>query len=388
MDGAQHRAVAAGLAQRGQGGVERRLVHPAQAVLAEESGDGLHLRGDGGVIVGEVGVVAARIDDAEHAAAQRKRQLFDFGSVGGRKVHIRKATDGAGRLVHQAAGLAEEHVLGVLAADGQLDRGDAAVIVEVAEDVAEHHLERGRRRQPRAGEHVGHRIGAEAPRFPPCGAERGADPRDERRGGPAAAAAGVGRADVRHVLGIALALEADTAVVRRRGGGDDVDVHRRREDAAVLVVGVVARDLGPPRHREQRRLAVAVDGNKAVEQPLVPRALRGDAVRAIQRGEHGVIAAAAYRLLQCSRFRHNDRSFPKAVQERSRRPSSSAQLVPETGVKRAFFQYIRQPREQCRADRALYEVERRRRQRHDKAAGEDGVGQIVADDQNQQTNCK
>ena len=246
--------------------------------------------------------VAAGVDNAEHTAAQFERQLFDLRLGGGCKIHIRKAADGAGSLIHQPTGLAEKLVFSVLAAFGQLDRRHTAFVIEMAEDVAEHHLERGRGRQSRAGEHIGHRIGAKAACFAPRSLERGADTRDERRGGPAPARFRVGPADIGHILGIPLALKAYDTLIGRRCCGDDIDIHRRREHAAVLVVGMVAGYLRPSRHREQRRLAVAVDREEAVEQPRVARTLRLDTAFAVESGEYGIVAAVTDRLLQCCCF--------------------------------------------------------------------------------------
>ena len=52
----------------------------------------------------------------------------------------------------------------------------------------------------------------------------------------------IGEIDLGHA--VALAVETDHALFMERDDSDDVEVHRRAEGAAVLVVGMVAADLG------------------------------------------------------------------------------------------------------------------------------------------------
>lgn len=64
VHGPQHGPVAGLLADVTDMFIELLLVHLPQELLAEISGHLLHLRGNGGVLAGEVGVVAAGVHHA------------------------------------------------------------------------------------------------------------------------------------------------------------------------------------------------------------------------------------------------------------------------------------------------------------------------------------
>ena len=152
MQGAQNGTVAKALAQTRNGRKQLSLVHLAKHVLAQRRGNRLHLGRHGGVILGQVGVVASRVDDAKTVAerGEIKLQLFHHGGLGIGKVDGHDAACGAGDLVHQSAGLAEEDVLGILRDAGDLHEGDPAAVVEMVEDRADHVLKGGRGGKPRA----------------------------------------------------------------------------------------------------------------------------------------------------------------------------------------------------------------------------------------------
>ena len=137
-------AVAAPAADGGQVGPEVALRHVPQAGLAEEGGHGAHLRRDGGVGVRQVGVVGPHVDDAQGVAQGGgvQRHLFHLGR-GDAQVHGHGAANGAGRLIHQAAGLAEPLILRLLGHHGQLHGGDGFVTEKAVQHLAHQHLKGG-----------------------------------------------------------------------------------------------------------------------------------------------------------------------------------------------------------------------------------------------------
>ena len=197
-------------------------------------------------------MVAARIDDAERIAefAEVEIDLFDLrcGWVG--KVHRRKAADAHRHLVEQTGRLAEVDVLRVFGNLRRLDRGDRIIVVEVGQDRHDEHLERRGARKPGALEHARGRHGVKPADLV---AERGkarADAADQR-GGPLLFLflhGEVRRIDrIHRITG---GFQADHAVVGLFHCGDHIEVDRGGQHLAVVVVGVVAADLGAARRAE------------------------------------------------------------------------------------------------------------------------------------------
>ena len=80
-----------------------------------------------------------------------------------RKVDGHQPAHGRGRLIHQAAGLAEEDIFRVLSDLGDLRLGYPSVKEQVVDDGADEHLEGGRGAQARAGQNGGLAVGVKAP---------------------------------------------------------------------------------------------------------------------------------------------------------------------------------------------------------------------------------
>src|SRR5699024_4598813 len=98
-------------------------------VAAADGGHRPAVGGDGGVLVGQVGVVGARVQDAQGKAGFGEVHLHRLDHGGGRvgKVDGDDVAHAGGHLVHQAAGLAEIDVLGPLADLGDGDGADLLV---------------------------------------------------------------------------------------------------------------------------------------------------------------------------------------------------------------------------------------------------------------------
>lgn len=124
VDAAQHGTIAELAAHGRDLAVELGAVHLAQARATELGGDGLHLTGDGGVVVGGRGVVGPHLDEDERVSVvlEVEPKLLRLGLVGIPEVHERQTPQAHGSLVHEAAGLAIVVVLGALAHLGERHR--------------------------------------------------------------------------------------------------------------------------------------------------------------------------------------------------------------------------------------------------------------------------
>ena len=156
MHRAQHGAVAALLSHLGQARIEIFFWHIAQHMFAEHARHCAHSGGDGGILVCEICVIRARVDDAERIAGllKVKRQLLDHGPGRVPEVDEHHATHARRRLVHQTTGLAEVDVLGVLADLRNFHGGERLAKKQLIENRADEHLERSRTRQSASGQHA------------------------------------------------------------------------------------------------------------------------------------------------------------------------------------------------------------------------------------------
>ena len=269
MHGAQRGAVARGGADLAQTGEKGVLIHFAQYGLAEDGGDGLHLARDGGVLVGQVGVVGAAVDDAQGVAKGREieLQMLDDGLRGVGKVDRDDAADGGGHLIHQAAGLAEILVFDLLPEPGDLD-GVQARAAEPTGDRPQQHLKGGRGGETAARQHRGADIGVKA-RLEPG---KGGDAADQGGGGPEFPGAD-GQIVQRDLAeGITLGEDTDHALAVLGDGGHGLQIDGPGQDPAELMVGVVAADLGAARRGEEVLRAAVIGVQKLLLQFIIHKA--------------------------------------------------------------------------------------------------------------------
>ena len=158
------------------------------------------------------------------------------------------AADSTGGLVHQAAGLVEEDVLGILADLGDLDLGEflhVVIVVLAAQDGTDADLEGSGAGQARATQHVAGGVGVKAADLAARVDDTGGHAADQ---GSGVLLLLLLRDQVGHVhivdLLKAQGLDADDVLLV--GGNDryNVQVDGARQHHAVVVVGVVAADLG------------------------------------------------------------------------------------------------------------------------------------------------
>ena len=243
-------------------------------------GNCLHLGGYGSVIVCKIGVVSARVYDAEVVACRGniKGHLVDNGSLGIVEIDSNDTANCASDLIHKSAGLTEEDVLGILRELCDFNVIDLSVVIEVAEYVSYHILKSGGRGKSRAFENVGGGVSVKAADSVAFLKEARAHTCDDRRGRAEFCLVGCCVClKINYVLREALALDADNAVLASRCYRDDIEVNRRRNYASVVVVCVVARELTSSCNRVESDLSVsAVDSRELVYSGRVTRLLCGN----------------------------------------------------------------------------------------------------------------
>jgi len=266
VDAADDGAVAELLAQRGDLGVEVGAGDLAQAVLAKFRGDGLHLAGDGGVVVGGCGVVGSDLDQDEPVAMVLKveLELLRCGAVGVLKVHVREAAEAHGRLVHEAAGLAIVIVLGALAHLGERDRVDLVGAPKGLHGAAVGGLHGRGAGQAAAGRHRAGKGKVKAGGRAADGGDLVGHATHEGLGGPEFVLANGEAIERDGEGGEAIVGDADLVGAVRHGDAVHRDVERARDHVAALVVGVVAGDLGATRRVHVEDAGVGVDGAELV----------------------------------------------------------------------------------------------------------------------------
>ena len=193
-------------------------------------------------------MIGAALDYAQAVAEAAKVRAYgpDNGIFGGREVYRYRSPHRAGGLIHKTAGLSEEYVLGILPYTSDLDRREAE-LSEVIYHGPYKDLERRGGAETAAGEDVRRNICVKAAdaKAPHGKARRNAP--DQRGGRSPLRRNGRKLAEVYFKIVIALGLYADNAAVVRKHRSPAQQFDRCRKYFAVLVVGVVAADLGPSR---------------------------------------------------------------------------------------------------------------------------------------------
>ena len=253
--------------------VEGVLIHRAEIVRSKDGADPFQLRRDRGVLVGQIGVIRPAGDQEQGVAVllRVQLQLFHDGSGAVAEVHPAHAAHGAGRLIQQAAGLAEEFVLHALTEPCKLHGGQPKAVPFV-EDLAQQDLHRGGRRQAAARQDRGGKADVQS-------AQRGL----VRKHGDHTGDQGCGTARRGLVLPRiqgedggreALGEEAELPASVFGHGGDRIHVHAARQDQTVLMVGVVAAELRPAGGRKVPDLpGLVAQLAESPGQRLVPRPL-------------------------------------------------------------------------------------------------------------------
>ena len=109
--------------------------------------------------------------------------------------------------------------------------------------------------------------------------------------------------DINNVLGEALALDSDDSVVCCRRDRDDVKAYRGGDNAAAVVVCVVARKLASACDREYVKLTLfSVEGCKLIYCLYVSLASRRDVLPAVEHAKFFIKSAFFYLIYELNRF--------------------------------------------------------------------------------------
>ena len=167
------------------------------------------------------------------------------------EIGVHRLPKGAGELTHKAAGLAEKVILRRLGRPRNDDGLHRPVVKKLAQNLAHQHRESGGGAQPRAGRKRAADDGVEA-----------ADIQAQlRKGGQHSAHQGLGRAELRRARREMVDAYAEGLQLRagdlygfaeiRLKLGADAAVNGGGQNAAVLMVGVIAGKLSPARRKER-----------------------------------------------------------------------------------------------------------------------------------------
>ena len=207
-------------------------------------------------------MVCAGVEDAEGQTSlgEVHSHRLHHGLCGAGEVDGDDVAHAGSHLVHQAAGLAEVDVLSPLADLRDGDGGDLLGHKAVVQDDADEHLKGGRRGDTASLRHVGRDVNVQTGQLCAPLGEGGALAAQQGGGGVLLFLVGLEVVQINDAQIIALALDAELVLVVGGCGGDHVDVHAAGQHPAMLIVGVVAADLGAARCAVKAGLSVGAEG--------------------------------------------------------------------------------------------------------------------------------
>ena len=257
MNGPQDSSIPALGAQPGQRLPECGFRHPPQHILAQTGRHSLHFPANGREFPGQLAVAGLGIGHAKSNPLRqqpRRVDFFNFRGTGVRKICKDDAAHGTGQLVQQAAGLAEISILRILTDLCHLRPREATAILPV-EDDGHSHLKRRRAGKAGPPQNIAGGVGIKAAGLFPQRPESLRNAPDQAGGMGALPLLGLRLAQVNDVqLVEPPRFDPDEPVIAGGRHRDQIQCHRRRQPITVLVVGVVAAQLGPARGRVQPHL--------------------------------------------------------------------------------------------------------------------------------------
>ena len=310
MEGAQHGTVAALLATLRKLCKESLKRHIPQHFAAAHSSHGAALGGHSGIFVGQVGMICAGIQNAQGKAC--------LGEIHGHRLHIRvgrvrkingnNVANAGSHLIHQAAGLAKVDVLCPLADLRDLDGGDFIGHEAVIQDHADQHFKGGGGRNAAALGHVGGNVHIQTGQLCAALTEGFAFAAQQREGSVFLFLAGSKVIKADHTQVVAFALHAQLVQGVGRSGSDHINIHAAGQHAAMLVVGVVAADLGAAGGTVKTSFSMGAKGGiQTIQNSFVAGSLCRSFVgrTAVKCCQPGSVSAAGKLLLPCgNRFHH------------------------------------------------------------------------------------
>ena len=262
VEGAQHSAVAALLAAGRNICKEGLKGHVPQHLAAAHSGHSAALVGDGGVLVGQVGVVCTGVQNAQRQTGLGKVHLhrLHVGVCLVGKVDGDNVAHAGGHLIHQTTGLAKVHIFSPLADLCNGNGGDFFIHEAVVQNHTDQHLKCGRGRNAAALGHIGGNVHVQTGQLCAALTESLALAAQQGSSGVLLLLAGGQVIKVDDAQVVALALHAQLVQAVGGGSSDHINVHTACQHAAMLVVGVVAADLGAAGGTIQTGLGVCAKG--------------------------------------------------------------------------------------------------------------------------------
>ena len=221
-------------------------------------------------------MAAAGVDHHQRIALGGKI-IADFAHLGVviLEVDVHQAARAGGHLVHQAAGLAEVHVFGILGDLRAALEVQLAVVIKLVEDGAQQHLYRGRAAQSAAAAHSGGHHRVEAAHAQARFLQAVGHAAHQRRRGALFRLLHAQIVQGKSEGCIALAVDVNRAVAARAYGGQRVQVDGGGQHLAPVMVGMVAADFGASRRADHGDGALVADKLLVpLEQARIARALR------------------------------------------------------------------------------------------------------------------
>ena len=253
MDTAQDGSVAELFPDGGHGSVKILLLHLGHNFLAQEGGNLLHFAGNGSILVGQISMACPGVNDAQGMTTGSKIKIngTDGGMILVGKVNGNQAAHSGGSLIHQAAGFAEEHVLGVLADHGNLRLGNLAVKEQVVDDGTDQHFKSSGGAEAGAGQNGGLHIGIKTAHGTTQFCKPGSNATDQSGGRVDFVSLGGQFLQVHFADGITLGQNTDGVGAVDTDSSHGIQIHRSGQNTATLMVGVVTADFGTARGREE-----------------------------------------------------------------------------------------------------------------------------------------
>ena len=306
----QNCSVAHLAAQAGQPRVKFRRIylpqHPAAKLRCHRS----HLPRDGRVILSQVGMAPTGIHHIHRhtPAGKVAGQALHNRGLRAKKINGNRAAHRRRGLVHQAAGLTKVLIFGILAYARQCHRRNGPIIIQGILNLPQQQLKSRRRGQPGTGGNngIGHtsKAAGRIPLLPQPGKDT-----SYHGGGMAPLLFVMGQvAPVQRGQRMALAAYLHRPLLLRRYDGQLVQRNSSSQHPAVLVVGVVAAQLGAARCRKDAHLfPFPIQPGKLLQQAQTALPLRQRVIAHIQPAQCLIAGAALQGFFPLGRSWH--RSF-------------------------------------------------------------------------------
>ena len=182
------------------------------------------------------------VDDAQGMTAGGEVKIHGVNHRGIflEEVDGHQVAHGGSHLIHQTAGLAEEHVLGVLTNLGNLRLGYPGIKEQMVDDGANQHLEGSRGAEAGAGQHRGGAVGIEALHLAAQLMEPGSNAPNQSGGGVDFLCHRLQLVELYHTHGVALGENPDFLRAVAPYCRQCVQIDGGCQHPSPLVVGVVA----------------------------------------------------------------------------------------------------------------------------------------------------